>query len=85
MKSIKVKLRDPLELPDGVVKEVEMRRPTVGDLMDYPLDAEASPQTVVPYLAHLCGMNIEDFRQISQRDYVTLVTEVARFQGDGKD
>ena len=85
MKTIKVKLNDPLELPDGVVAEVEIRRPTVADLMDYPVDEKGSAQTVVPYIAHLCGMNIQDFRKMSARDYAKVLGEAARFQNDGKE
>ncbi len=49
-----------------------MRRPTLGDLMDCPINGESDISGEAPLLARLCGLNIEDMRMLDASDYTKL-------------
>jgi hypothetical protein len=76
-----VKLDYPVQLPDRRLAEVVVRRPTLGDLMDFPVDAASGLKEEVALLAHLCGLNVEDMRALDSEDYGKVQEQVLRFRG----
>ena len=67
-KTAKIALRYPAQLSDRTLSSITMRRPTVGDMLDYPiknggLDEEAA------LVATLTGLRPEDLRELDMEDY----------------
>lgn len=80
-RSALVKLEYPVQLADKRLSEVVVRRPTLGDLMDFPVDAATGLKEEVALLAHLCGLNVEDMRALDSGDYGRVQEQVLRFRG----
>ena len=80
MENIKISLQYPVKLPDGMLTTVTVSRPTVGDMIDFPVKIDSSMSEISAYVSHLCGLNIEDFRKIDVSDFVKIQESVSRFQ-----
>lgn len=74
-------LKHPVQLPDTLLTTLTVRRPTVGDILDFPIDVNAPDMKVIAAMnARLCGLNVEDLRRLDISDYAALNEIVARFQ-----
>ncbi|MDR2056142.1 MAG: phage tail assembly protein [Desulfovibrio sp.] len=76
-----VKLDYPVELPDGTRAEVAIRRPTIGDMLDCPVNDRTGLKEETALMARLCGLCVEDVRALDMADYDKLQTELLRFRG----
>ena len=81
-----IELRRPGAMPDGsTLERVEMRRPTLGDVItckvrfgDNDIEGEAR------LVARLCGLNPEDIRLLDLSDYLALNARLAGFLGNAE-
>ena len=79
-KTAKIALRYPAQLSDRTLSSITMRRPTVGDMLDYPiknggLDEEAALVAALP------GLRPEDLRELDMDDYERLQDQLLTFRG----
>lgn len=76
-----LKLNHPVILADGKkLDHLEVRRPTVGDILDLPPDGGDVILRSARLVARLCGLNIEDLRLLDLQDFDALDDMVARFR-----
>ncbi|MBP3734002.1 MAG: phage tail assembly protein [Desulfovibrio sp.] len=76
-----LKLSHPVVLADGKkLDHLEVRRPTVGDVLDLPPDGGDVMLRSARLAARLCGLNIEDLRLLDLQDFDALDDMVARFR-----
>jgi hypothetical protein len=74
-----IKLQFPFK-KDGIeITEVEMRRPTVGDMRAASMSAKTDEEREITLFARLCGMNPEDFDAMDMKDYGRLQEEYTGF------
>lgn len=71
----------PLQLADGTRTELEMRRPTLGDVMDHPIKGDYDMKGESSLLASLCGLKPEEARSMDLHDYRKLQAQLVRFRG----
>jgi hypothetical protein len=76
-----IKFDYPVQLADRVLSEVALRRPTLGDMLDYPVDQHSGLKEETALVAHLCGLVVEDLRGIDAGDYNKLQDQLLRFRG----
>lgn len=76
----KITLNYPVQLADKLLKEVEMRRPTLGDRIDNPILGEHDVLGESIFIAHLCSLNPEDMRLLDYFDYEVLQNQLIRFR-----
>lgn len=79
-KTATIKLDFPVQLPDRTLNEVTMRRPTVGDLVCYPVRDNADLEGELDLLCHLCGLLPEDAQGMDAKDYDTLREQYVFFR-----
>ena len=71
----------PFSLADGtLVRAIDMRRPTLGDLLDCPVEDARDMKGESKLLALLCNMNIEDFRRVDASDYMKIQEAFLQFR-----
>lgn len=80
-KSATVKLDYPVQLADRLLTEITIRRPSIGDLLDYPLGPETGLPEELALMAHLCGLHADDLRALDAEDYAGLQEQLLRFRG----
>jgi hypothetical protein len=89
--AVTVKLDFPIELSDGrKVTELNLRRPKVKDLLDYPMNEGAGLKEEVALVAHLCGdgkepLVAEDLQDLDSSDYAKLQKAMLRFRDNTKN
>ena len=79
-KTAKITLQCPVQLADRTLSVLTMRRPTVGDMLDFPirnggLDEEAA------LIGMLVGLRVEDLRELDMQDYERLQDQLLTFRG----
>lgn len=79
-KTALIKLVYPVQLPDRTLREVTMRRPTVGDLVRYPVRDNADLEGELDLLCHLCGLLPEDAQGMDAADYDALRNQYVFFR-----
>ena len=80
-KSVTIPLEFPVELADRKLDAVNIRRPTMGDLEDFPVNASTGLKEEMALVAHLCDLHAEDLRRIDAEDYGKLQTQLLQFRG----
>ena len=76
-----LKLSHPVVLADSKkLDHLEVRRPTVGDVLDLPPDGGDVMLRSARLAARLCGLNIEDLRLLDLQDFDALDDMFARFR-----
>lgn len=80
-KTVTIPLDFPLELADRKLDAVTMRRPNMGDLVDYPVNAKTSLKEEMALVAHLADLHVDDLRQMDSEDYDKLQTQLLLFRG----
>lgn len=78
-KTATIKLEYPVQLADKMLEEVIMRRPSVGDLLDFPLE-KGTFEAELQFVGHLCGLKLEDFRLMDGEDYAKLQLQLITFR-----
>lgn len=79
-KTATIKLDFPVQLTDRTMNEVTMRRPTVGDLLRYPVRDNADLEGELTMLCHLCGIVPEDAQGMDAADYDALRNQYVFFR-----
>jgi hypothetical protein len=82
---IPIKLDYPVQLADRLLAEVTIRRPNIGDLLDYPVNDKTGLREEVALIAHVCDLNTEDVRALDVEDYDKLQAQMLRFRGVSVD
>ncbi len=80
-----IRLQYPPRLDDGsILEKLEMRRPTVGDMVAANLGGSGNQAAAETKLvARLCDVNIEDLQQLDYADYLKAQAVLLRFlRGD---
>lgn len=80
-KTAAVKLGYPVQLADRLLAEIIIRRPSMGDLLDYPVGPETGLPEELALMAHLCGLHADDLRALDAEDYGRLQEQLLRFRG----
>jgi len=75
-----ITLKYPLNLADGMLSNISIRRPDLGDLLDCPVKDASDIKGEAVLLARLCGMNMEDFRKLDLEDYLQVQKSYLRFR-----
>ena len=75
-----ITLKYPLNLADGNLSNISIRRPDLGDLLDCPVKDASDIKGEAVLLARLCGMNMEDFRKLDLEDYLQVQKSYLRFR-----
>lgn len=75
-----IKLRFPVQLADRKLKDVTMRRPTMGDLLDYEPRTDKDLDGEVTLIGVLCGLKLEEMRKVDPTDYARLQDQYVRFR-----
>lgn len=84
-KIVAIPLDYPVQLADRELENVTMRRPSVGDLMDFPVNAATGLKEELGLVAHLCDLHVEDLRLMDSEDYGRLQKQLLRFRGISVD
>lgn len=80
-KTAAVKLDYPVQLADRLLTEIIIRRPSMGDLLDYPVGPETGLLEELALMAHLCGLHVDELRALDAEDYAALQEQLLRFRG----
>ena len=75
-----VKLDYPVQLADGVLSELHVRRMTVGDMVDHPIQGDRDIQGELRLVAALTGRNAEDIRALDSSDYEKVQEVMLQFR-----
>lgn len=84
-KFVTIPLDYPMQLADSRIDGVSLRRPTMGDLEDFPVNAGTGLKEEMALVAHLCDLHTEDLRQMDAEDYGKLQTQLLQFRGISLD
>lgn len=76
-----IKLQHPVQLADGIMEKIVMRRPTVGDLIDHPIRDALDMKGELKLYAWLCSLKEEDLRQVDMEDYANIQRQYLFFRG----
>lgn len=79
-KTATITLDYPIQLADRLLTEVTMRRPTLGILMEYPVNDARDYAGESKLYAALCGLNAEDLREMDAEDYSKLQLQFMNFR-----
>lgn len=80
-KTASITLEYPVQLADKKLETVTMRRPTVGDMLDFPLTAASGLSEEAALIGHLCDLHSDDIRALDAGDYTVLQNQLLRFRG----
>ncbi len=79
--TIVIKLEYPVQLPEGLLAEVSMRRPKLKDLLKHSTDKPSyGMKEEANLLADLCNMNPEDLGELDSMDFEALQQQLVRFR-----
>jgi len=78
--SATIRLNYPLNLADRTAREVTMRRPSLGDLLDYEPKRTDDVEGEAVLIGILCGLRIEELRGLDSTDYERLQMQYLRFR-----
>jgi len=80
-KSVTIQLEFPVELADRTLNEITIRRPTLGDLEDYPVNVTSGLKEERALVAYLCDLHPDDLRPLDSEDYGKLQKLLLQFRG----
>lgn len=75
-----IPLQYPVQLADRLLDTVTMRRPTIGDLLNYEPKNEADVAQEVKLLGQLCNLKKEEMLMLDATDYARLQAQYLRFR-----
>ena len=81
---VTITLDFPVQLADRELSEVSMRRPTVGDEVKFAPTSNnirTQAEEEARYFAHLCGITVEEMKQLDMGDYDKLQKQYLVFRG----
>lgn len=79
-KTATITLNYPVQLVDRLLTEVEMRRPSIGDLLKYPIDSEDDIKGELALFSALVGLLPEETSNLDMEDYEKLRTQYLTFR-----
>lgn len=80
LNEVTVQLEHPVQLADSLLTQVTLRRPTMGDILDFPIAGERDFAGEMALLATLCNLKIEEVRHMDMDDYSRLQGVFASFR-----
>lgn len=80
-KNATIRLCCPVQLADGLLSEVTMRRPTVGDILDHPIRDVQDMAGELRLYACLCNIHEDDMRKVDMEDYAKIQQQYLFFRG----
>lgn len=81
-KSVVIKLEYPVQLADRTLNEVTIRRPTLGDLLDYPIRDTSDLDGEMKLYSRLCDLVPDEMRLLDMADYTKIQKQYLIFRGD---
>ena len=81
--SEEIQLKHPIQLADKTLETVTMRRPTLGDMLDFPITGEdkiTDLNTEAKLISKLCKLKLEEIRLLDFTDYERLQLTFIRFR-----
>lgn len=79
-RSVTVALDYPVQLADRLLTEVVMRRPTMKEQIEFPLDNAKDFKMEMKLYARLCGLAYEDILLFDMGDYEKLQAQFLVFR-----
>lgn len=80
-RTVTITLDFPMDLADRKIEEIIIRRPTMGDLVDYPVNQTTNLEDEMALVAHLTDMHADDLRRMDAEDYGKLQMQLLLFRG----
>lgn len=80
-RSVTIPLDFPLELADRKLEEVIFRRPTMGDLADFPVNQTTNLEDEMALVGQLSDLHVDDLRRMDSEDYAKLQKQLLQFRG----
>lgn len=78
---VEITLDFPVQLADRLLERVTMRRPTVGDTLDYPVRDTSDMDGETKLYAKLCDLVPDELRLLDMADYGKLQKQFLLFRG----
>lgn len=78
--SATITLNYPVKFADGLRSELTMRRPNLGDLLDYEPRVNSDIESEATLLGVLCGLKLQEIRMVDSVDYARLQDQYMRFR-----
>lgn len=79
-KIVAIALEYPMELPDGPCAELRLRRPTMGDILSYPIKGQDDVEGEMRLYCALTGLGMDDMKRMDTADYEKLQQSYASFR-----
>lgn len=79
-KQVEIALDFPVQLADRLLDRVVMRRPAIGDLIDYPIYDVKDMKGELRLYAELCDLNPEELRLVDAADYDKIQKQFISFR-----
>lgn len=79
-----ITLNYPVQLADRTLDKITMRRPTLGEMLDFPINGGTDLAGEVALVAQLCGLREDDLRLLDAADYDQLQATLVRFRTKSK-
>lgn len=79
-KMAKITLKFPVQLADRTLSTIAMRRPNLGDMMDFPI-RNGGIEEEAALVGALTGLRTEDLRGLDMEDYERLQDQLLAFRG----
>lgn len=80
-KTAKITLRYPAQLSDRTLSSITMRRPTVGDMLDYPIKNGGLDEEAALVAALIQGCALKTCSELDMEDYERLQDQLLTFRG----
>lgn len=82
---VEIELDFPVQLADRMLDRVVMRRPVIGDLVDYPVQDTRDMKGELQLYAELCNLNPEELRLVDAADYDKIQKQFISFRYGSKE
>lgn len=79
-REVSITLDYPVQLADRLLTKVTMRRPTMKEQIDFPLDENGTFETEMKLYARLTGLSYEDILLLDMGDYENLQRQFLHFR-----
>ena len=82
-KTVKIDLTYPVQLADKKLESITIRRPNLGNMLDYPMLGEnrlSDFKNEAQLITKLCSLKEEDMHAVDYYDYERIQDEFVRFR-----
>ena len=79
-----ISLEYPIEANGVTVNSLNLRRPTIGDLLKSAADGRSNREAEIHLFADLCGISPEDIQRIDLKDFFKLQEALGKMRGTSR-